>query len=95
MANDVSGNPWILDTATDTALTNDFTHIYSIMWLSCSAGDALSVQDENSTVKYANTGINVNTAINSPDFGPNGLFMNGVKVPTLGAGKVYVYLKRN
>lgn len=95
MANDVSGNPFILDTATDTALTNDYLHIHSILWVSGSSGDALSVQDENGSVKYATCGANSTTPVSSPNFGDTGLFFNGLKVPTLGAGKVYLYLRRN
>lgn len=95
MANDVSGNPFILDTATDTALVTDFLHVYSVLWVSGSSGDALSVQDENGTVKYATCGANSTTPVASPTFPPEGLFFNGLKVPTLGAGKVYLFLKRN
>lgn len=95
MANNVTGNPFIIDTATDAALTNDHLHVFSIMWVSASNDSACSVQDENGNVKFASHGGSATSIIQSPDFGPEGLFFNGMKVPTLGAGKLYIYLKRN
>ena len=89
MSNVTTGDPFILDTATDTAIFTDDFHCYLIAWTSATIADALSIQDQAGTVKFAGTSA---AGPNIVPFNPP-LRFNGLKVPTLGAGKVYMYVK--
>lgn len=93
MANDITGNPYILDTATDSVSpTGAFHEIYMVRWTSGSVADAISLQDAAGKVKWSATGTIANN-VDYSYFQP-ALAMNGLKIPTLGSGKVYVYAKR-
>ena len=87
------GNPYILDTVTDSfSPTGEFHHVYAIRWTSGSLADAISLQDAAGNVKWSATGTIANN-VDQTVFNPP-LEFNGMKVPTLGSGKVYVYAKR-
>lgn len=93
MANVTSGDPFIIDTATDTAIFTDDFLVYAIAWTSASVADTILVEDEDGVVKYSSSGTIAN---HSEHFAfPSGypLRFNGLKVPTLSAGKVYLYVK--
>ena len=93
MANVISGNPFIIDTATDTAIFTDDFMLYAIAWTSASIGHGISVQDEDGVVRYASVAGIDNYAENFPFPSDYPLRFNGLKVPTLGGGKVYLYVK--
>ena len=93
MANSTVGNPFILDTATDTAIFTDDFLCYAIAWTSASTADAISIQTSSSDVKYASTGSVANYSERFVLPGEHPLRFNGLKVPTLGSGKVYMYVK--
>ena len=93
MANVTSGDPFIIDTATDTAIFTDDFLLYAIAWTSGSLADAISVQDEDGTVKYSSTGTIANHTEHFAFPSEKPLKFNGLKVPTLGSGKVYLYVK--
>ena len=63
-------------------------------WTSGSVADALSVADQDGNVKWASIGSIANDyrSITFPSDGA--LLFNGLKVATLGAGTVYLYVKR-
>ena len=93
MANVIAGNPYVLDTVTDSvspALA--FHEVYAVRWTSGSLADAISLQDAAGDVKWSATGTIANN-VDQTSFNPP-LMMNGIKIPTLGSGKVYVYAKR-
>jgi hypothetical protein len=94
MANVVSGNPFILDTVTDTAIFTDDFICYAIAWTSASTtGDGFGVRDAAGIVKYASV---ANTLSYSERFVfPSNypLTFNGLKMTTLDTGKVYLYVK--
>ena len=95
MANDTAGNPYIIDTVTDTAIiaAGTWFKLYAIRWVSASAADAVAVQDAAGIAKWASIAADIYNveAQTFPDDAP--LVFNGLKVPTLTAGKVYLYVK--
>ena len=94
MANSYNNvNPYILDTVTDSmSPAGEFHAITLIRWVSGSLADAVSVQDAAGNVKWSATGVGASCTDQSA-FNPP-LEMNGIKIPTLGIGKVYIYGKR-
>lgn len=91
MANDVTGVPFIIDTVTATAITNDKFFVQGIVWASASVADTVVVADEDGNTKWAATQGTTNTNVNK-DFNPP-LFFNGLKVATLDTGTVYLYVR--
>lgn len=93
MANVYTGNPYILDTITDSmSPAGEYHEVYCVRWTSGSLADAISLQDAAGNVKWSATGTIAN-ATDQTRFDPP-LVMNGMKIPTLVTGKVYVYAKR-
>ena len=92
MANVVSSSPFIIDTATDTAIFTDDFQLFAIAWTSGST-DGISIQDKDGVVKYASAGTVAGHSerFTFPSEAP--VRFNGLKVPTLGTGKVYLYVK--
>lgn len=95
MANVVTGNPFLIDTATDTAIvaSGQIFKLYALAWTSASIADGLSVQDAAGTVKYSDIQDVTNKphTLNIPDECP--LIFNGLKVPTLTTGTLKLYVK--
>lgn len=86
-------NPYILDTVTDSmSPAGEYHEVYAIIWASGSLADAISVQDAAGNVKWSATGTIANNCYQTA-FDPP-LVMNGIKIPTLGSGKVYIYARR-
>ncbi|MDH4235607.1 MAG: hypothetical protein OEW25_01445 [Nitrospira sp.] len=94
MSNDITGNPYIVDTASSTLVTARRLRIQSVRWVSvaASAGDAVSVQNALGQVLWSSsaTGSNYAEAQNWPHESP--LVADGLKVPTLGSGSLYISL---
>ena len=94
MANAVTGNPFILDTATATIIasgTGGFVDVYAVRWTSGSLADAVQLEDGANVVKWSATGTVAN-AVDQTVFNPP-LTFNGLRCSVLGSGKVYVYAK--
>jgi len=95
MANNTAGNPFIIDTATATAiLATDRFQLLSVQWVSGSIADVCSVQDAAGAVKWEviQSVTNATQSLAFPD--ELELTFNGLKVPTMATGKVYLYVKR-
>lgn len=94
MSNNVDGNPYILDTASGSLVTARRLRIQSIRWVSpsASAGHAVSVQTALGRVVFSTsaTGSNYVEAQNWPEESP--LIADGLKVPTLDSGSLYISL---
>lgn len=91
MSNILTGNPIIVDTAGATALTNYIFTATKIRWVSGdAASDAVSVQDRHGAVKFAAEASGANYT-ESEHFDPP-LIFDGLLVPTLGSGVVYIYV---
>ena len=93
MANDITNNPLLIDTAGATALTSKTFTAYKIRWVGATtAGHTISVQNAGGTVKWASESVGANY-VESETF-PNDklLVFEGLKVPTMASGKVYIYV---
>lgn len=87
MANDITGNPWFLDT-TGTIYT-DKVKIESIVWSDqVAAGDQLLIKDNNGKTILDTKASAANT---EQWFGIKGWF-NGIVLTTLASGKVMLYM---
>ena len=96
MANATTGNPIIIDTLTATAIlaTSERFQLLAVQWVSGSTANVCSVQDGAGTVRWEAVGSGANYTL--PVIFPStlSLVFNGLKVPTLDSGKVYLYVKR-
>lgn len=94
MSNDITGNPYILDTASSTLVTAARIKIQSIRWVSpvASAGDTAIIQNALGRVVFSSeaTGANYVEAQNWPYEAP--LIADGLKVTTLESGTLYISL---
>lgn len=93
MANDLTKNPWIVDTAGATPLTTDKILVRKIRWTGATTsghtavvkdGQARNVFESVATVTGSNTPEDVSF------FGEEGNF-RGLAVTTLASGKLYIY----
>lgn len=95
MANDLTNNPLVVDTADAGAILNNPVRITAIVWdsgTSGAAGDRAIVKDKNSKLKWSATlGVAKDTR-NSPEFSPS-LYSHGLIVPTLSNGTLLIYLE--
>lgn len=91
MANDLSSNPYIIDTASATAIRSDFLYVQAFEWDQFVNGaDQVQVANAAGAIVWQSQGNNEGQAI---WFAPgNDLTIKGLKVPTLTNGKLKVYL---
>ena len=91
MANDITANPVIVDTAGTSALTSKTFIATKIRWVGATtAGHQAIVQDSSSVVKFKAEATGANYS-ESEHFDPP-LIFSGLIVPTLGSGTVYIYV---
>lgn len=94
MANDQTGNPWIIDTAASTSIWDGPIHINHMEFLPGATGDDLVVADKKSHTIWAVTDAVTGgraglESIDLRGFPP----VHGMIVSTLTSGaKLYVYL---
>lgn len=98
MANVVTGNPFILDTAADDVVAG-IVEITKIRWVGATAVDhTAQLEDAAERVIWAATTTDIGTATNvivpepESDFNPP-LKVQGISVGALESGKLYVYHK--
>lgn len=102
MANDLTSNPFILDTAAGTDLlvptAGARIQVSKFRWVVGTggvAGDSISVTDSAGKEKWASfhtvTAATTSEEDSESDFFPP-LEMKGLKLPTMARGKLYVYL---
>lgn len=91
MANDITLNPIVVDTATDAIIVSGTFVVDFIRWTSGgSAGDLVTIQDKDGNKKWATVAGGTNYVEESHFRKP--LIFNGLKVPTLQAGTIYIYV---
>lgn len=91
MANDVTSNPIIIDTAAATALTSYAFTATKIRWVGATtAGHQAIVQNGNGIVKFSAEAVGANYT-ESEHFDPP-LIFSGLIVPTLSSGTIYIYV---
>ena len=97
MANQISGNPLVLDTAATTVVVANQFRVSAIKWTVDNGGadnDTVVLQDKNGVVKYEEI-LNIVTSgpVQAPPISfPVPVVFDGLICPTLSGGKVYVYL---
>lgn len=90
MANNISANPWYIDTASATAVWNGKVYIKELIWNKPTAGSALIILDQN-----GNTIINTVANANDPMFAFGTLsWVNGFVVTTLATGTLSVFITK-
>jgi len=95
MANSLTTNPIIIDTTVDAAVTG-VRKIQLIIWASNSDHEIAA----DAELKITDTAGGVKVQIEQPTAKenmaipyPRGLPMDGIKVPTLDSGEVFIYLE--
>jgi hypothetical protein len=94
MADSLTTNPIIIDTAASTVKTSYVFSAWMIRWVGgTTAGHTISVQDKNGNVKYATVASAANYVEESHLVSPKNesLIFDGLKVPTIGSGTIYIY----
>jgi len=100
MANDLTNNPLVLDTAAATAIVSNLIHITALKWTVDAGGadnDTCVLSDKNGKVLYEEIlNVATNGTLQAPpiNFVPP-LKANGLIMTTLSGGKLYVYWEGN
>lgn len=88
MANALLGNPWIID-STGT-LTADMVQVRGIRWIGASTNaHAAVITNTDGVVKWASQAATA--TLGTPEESLIPFPSGGLKVPTLGSGKLYIY----
>lgn len=92
MANVITGNPWIIDTVSAVSITAEIFNLWAVRWVSGSTADVATIQQADGIVKWESIGAAANN-VEAQTF-KRPIKFNGLLVPTLGAGKVYLYVEK-
>lgn len=95
MAISVTTNPFIIDAISATALVTKQFNVIAIRWTSGSLADTAVLQDQNANPIWQSVGTIANNVEQSNFPVDRPLTFNGLKVPTLGAGTIFIYTKEN
>lgn len=92
MANSLTTNPLIIDTPSATALLQNAFQVKAIIWHApaAAAGNEVSLQDRNGNVVWPSVASGSNYKEESKWF-DHPLWFDGLKVPTLASGTIYLY----
>lgn len=92
MANDLTSNPWIIDTAGAGVISSERLRVKGVRWAEATtAAHVAEIQDKNGKVKWRSVASGVNY-VESDLIESLGGDWDGIKVPTLGSGKLYIQL---
>ena len=94
MANVITGNPIICDTAAATVVVSTQFLVQAILWDPGTSGanaDVCTITDKNGVVKY-NATLLTGNLIPSPMIFPVPVLFDGIKLTAITHGKAYVYL---
>ena len=93
MANDLSANPWKVDTASATALWNDIVWLENIIWHEpTTAGHRAEVTDMNGKVIGDLHALAAGSGMEYRMHVGDGPYM-GLIVPVLESGVLYIHIK--
>lgn len=95
MANDLTNNPWVIDTASATALTAMRARVTTIRWVGATdAGHTAVITNAAGKVIWAGNAGSADHSedAQTPGYRTRGLDTAGLVVPTLGSGKLYITL---
>jgi hypothetical protein len=89
MANDLSGNPWKIDTA--AVITTDPVRIHQCVWQEPSAsGEDLTIVDNANRIIWDENSLSGGTGV-SIEQDLHGLVYSGFNVTVIDSGTLYVY----
>lgn len=91
MANDLTGNPMLVDTAAE--ITTHPTHVFRMIWTPTTAGDDILVEDNGGANLWAykalaadaNEGIEYERELDCQ--------VNGITVTTIDNGTLYIFIR--
>jgi len=90
IANDLSSNPWVIDTPGTALLTSMQVFVKGIRWIEgTTAGHLAEIQDKNGKVKWRSVIAGINPVESDLIENIPG-WWDGMKVPTLQSGKLYI-----
>lgn len=91
MANDLTKNPWVVDTAAAGAILTAWADVRSIQWIGATtAGHEAVVQDQDGRVIWRRLAQGANQNFETEFEGRFGRRINGLIVPTLASGTLYI-----
>lgn len=91
MANDLTANPWVVDTPAAGAILTNWADLRSIQWEGATtAGHEAVVQDQSGRVIWRRLAQGANQNFDTEFEGRFGRPVNGLIVPTLGSGTLYL-----
>ena len=89
MSNDLTGDPYIIDTAAATVLSTNNLYIKSIRWVGgTTAGHTAIIQDQTGNVIWSS----VASGANYVESEIIEQWINGLIVPTLASGVLYIQI---
>ena len=94
MANDISNNPLIVDTAGASAITSRTFKAYKIRWVGgTTASHTAVIQNAagRQLIKFQANGADYSESESFPD--DSRLVFEGLIVPTLGSGEIHIYVE--
>lgn len=90
MANNISANPWFIDTASANIIFSGKIYVKELIWNKPTAGDALIILDQN-----GNTVINTVANASDPMFSFGTLsWINGLVVTTMASGTLSIFITK-
>lgn len=96
MANDLTKNPFKVDTASGTPILTSWADLRSIQWTGATtAGHEAKVTDKDGTVIWQRFAQGANQNWDTEFQGRWGRRVNGLTVPTLGSGTLYFTFQQN
>ena len=92
MANAITGNPIVIDTAASTVIVSTQFRVQAIFWDNTAPAnaDVLTIKDKLGVVKWNQTIATGNLAPIFAQF-PDGVLFDGLIVSAMTRGKVYIY----
>jgi hypothetical protein len=89
MANDLTSNPWVIDTPGAGVISDLKLYVKGVRWIEATtAGHIAEIQDKNGKTKWRSVASAANYV--EADMIENIVKWDGIKVPTLGSGKLYI-----
>jgi hypothetical protein len=94
MSNDLTQNPWVVDTASATPITSDAVRVAKFRWVGgTTAGHECKITNAAGTaILFSSFAAGANH-VDEQTHEIHTLFAAGLAVPTLASGKVYIYFK--
>ena len=94
MANDLTANPWVVDTASATAITADKIRVDKFRWIGgTTAGHTCIVKNSAGKTVWSSIAAGANFIDDSSNASAHLFDCKGIAVTTLASGILYIYFK--